>query len=1394
MTSIIRRTCRDIGERDSRSPSKFPSRSVEDWKDEAAWVLLAPPGSGKTTTFKHLAQRQGGCWVTARDFLTFDDRSEWHDTTLFIDGLDETRAGTADGRTPLDSIRAKLDRLGRPPFRLSCREADWFGANDRDHLKTVSPGGAVKVLRLDPLSDQDIRHMLCGALGIDDPETFVTAAQSKGLDGLLVNPQSLKMLAVAVEAGGIWPETRTQAFDMACRTLLAEHNDEHRLASPGGIADLIEASGRLCAILLLTGAAGYALPGAENDRHFLGLDQLRGTDRGLIRRSLQSGLFESAAERQTVPVHRQVAEFLAARYLADLVRNGLPVGRILALITGYDGMVVSELRGLSAWLAAHSKPSRAEVIARDPLGTVLYGDAEHFARQEKRLLLDAMERQTAANPGLIMALQLDSRLGDLVTCDMESHVREILTSPAREDSWQSFIVILLEALRHGEPRPGLADPLKELIRDGTRWPRIRDRAIDVLVRHRRNDTQALTELKELTADVYAGRVPDSNDALLGSLLSTTYPEAMSETEVIQYLRVPQSPHYSPEYEWFWSGQLPRRSTRSQLAVLLDLIVEHYDGLLTDERAHGFPAFFIRWLPTNLLARFLRLSGDEVDLTRLFHWLEPAARAGDRTYDPEIGSEESREIRRWLESHPASWKTLLEMSLRRCAERPDCTESCWFCNCMREEEHGRLLGVARPQDFGLWCLEQAVAAQNRITAEWLIGQVSQCLHYGRCDEGLSRDAVSKRLARFARLNDAFEGRMDELEAPTSNRDISRPPVEARRSRTERPDWHDHVKPHADELHANTARPRLLHELAKVYFGGYLNVRGQSPRDRLNALLAHDESLVDAVLSGFRKTIDRSDLPSVTEFIRLGTANQTHYLALPFMAGLEEMTKTAVDIDFRRLRLAVAVHFTVPMWPTARHSAKRPPRWFVWALANRAEVVADVLVRSALSKLRKRADSPAGIHELAHFPDHAGVARLATMPLLRKFPVRCASGQLSSLDHLLLAARRHYDSDQLLALIDEKHADHRMSAAQRVHWLVAGLCIAPEAYVGRLESCIAGKERRIRALAEAVMRQFGNAPDLTCRRSVPALRLLIRLIGSLCRPYSPGGDLDEGVMATPDMNAARRVRDCMEQLASIPTQGASRALEGLSSDDDLLPWRSLLMEAAYRQAAARREAEFAYCDPARVLRTLDGGAPANVADLAALFLEHLDQIARTIRDGNTSDWKQYWNVDRHGRPASPHPDDVCRDALLSDLRTRLIPLGIDVQPEGRYANDRRADMRASCAGFNVPVEIKRSCHRDLWSAVRSQLIARYTVDPETLGHGIYLVLWFADTERCRPTPPETGPPATSSLELESRLVSTLVADERRKIQIRVIDVSVPGSTRAGPDTHEALQLVAGASQGA
>ncbi len=1364
--NAVSRKCREILQNDSRGGSELPPQPVEKWEDKKAYVLLGPPGSGKTTTFNREANRQRGSYVTVRNFLTFDDRPEWHDTTLFIDGLDEARAGIADGRTPLDSIRAKLKKMGRPHFRLSCREADWFGTNDRNQLQSVAPDETITVLRLEPLSDQDVRRILRENLGIDDPENFIASAQNKGLQELLANPQTLKMLAVAVGSHTGWPNTRMEAFDMACRTLLVEHNEEHWVAQPdhGSVSDLMNASGRLCAIQLLTGTSGYYLRfDTDNDRNFLGLDQIPGKDRAILRNCLQSKLFKTLTQHRTVPVHRQIAEFLAANYLAVLVRKGLPVGRILALITGHDSVVVSELRGLSAWLAAHSNLSRAEVIERDPLGTVLYGDAQHFSPKEKGRLLHGLKRETAANPRLIVTVQSDSRLGDLVSSDMADQFREFLTNPSRQDSWQSFIVILLEALQDGEPLPELADPLMNLIRDASWWPRIRHRAIDAFVQHRGNDEKAFAELKVLTTDVYAGKIPDPDDALLGCLLYTLYPEAISETEVMHYLRVSRKPSYCPEYESFWNLHLPKSSTRNQLALLLDQLAEHYAQLLSKEAMHGYPAGFLRRLPTDLLERFLCLSEDDVDLTHLFHWLGPVVHAvADGRYCPD-----NEKIRGWLERRPAAWKTLLIMSLKHCIGSSECFEP---YHCMYQEEHDRLLRTEPPSDFAFWCLDQAILAEDERAAEWLLGEIAICLHCRRFDDGLSRDVVSGRLAGYSDLQDIFDQKLAELEAPVSDMSVSE-----RRAQTKQPNWHDQVKPHENELRGNMASSALLHELAGVYFGKYLNVRGDSPRDRLNALLANDESLVEAVLSGFRRTIERDDLPSDTQIIRLGTSNRTHPLAHPFMAGLEEIPESALsgetEREESRLRLALAVHYTVPMWPTARPPENRSPRWFSWLLSNRPEVVADMLVRTILSKLRNGVVSPAGLHKLAHSPDYARVAPLATMPLLKRFPVRCTSDQLSSLDHLLLAARQHYDIEPLLELIERKLAHRDMNVAQRVHWLAAGLCIAPDSYIDRLDSYATGKERRIRFLAEAVSRQFHLLPDLQHLRNVPALLLLIRLIGASCRPYSLGDASHQKIMVGLEMNAADRVRDFIEQLAIISSADATKALDVLSSNNALRPWRSFLIDATYRQKAIRREAEFRYYGVIQVLDTLDRKAPANAADLAALTFEHLNEIANHIRNGNTSDWRQYWNVDGHNRPQNTRPEPSCRDALLPNLKSRLAHLGINVEAEGRYANDKRADIRVSHHDFNVPIEVKKSSSQDLWSAIRSPLIAKYVIDSGTGGHGIYLVFWFGDRKGDHPTPPETGPPPGSPGELADLLKNTLLNEEQLKIRVCVIDVSIP-----------------------
>ena len=382
MSCSVPRTCTEVRQPDGEQGGEVRSRPLAAFREASAYVVLGDPGSGKSTSFFAESAALGGeaYLESARDFLILDRESERRGKTLFIDGLDEVRAGRGDVRTPLDELRRRLDALGRPRFRLSCREADWLGTNDRSHLAKVSSDAALTVLSLDPLSDENIEQILYGRSGLD-ARSFIETAREKGVGGFLENPQCLNMLGDVVMGSGGWPESRLELFEQACLQVIREHNPEHvaateRSSSSTAIPEevVLRAAGRLCALLLISGSSGYAVGPGREDAEYPESSRCAGEHREAAREAVSTKLFKAVAEGRYEPVHRHVAEFLAGRDLARLiegerrngrrVRHGVPARRIIALMTGHDGGVVTELRGLSAWIAAQGQSARNELVCR----------------------------------------------------------------------------------------------------------------------------------------------------------------------------------------------------------------------------------------------------------------------------------------------------------------------------------------------------------------------------------------------------------------------------------------------------------------------------------------------------------------------------------------------------------------------------------------------------------------------------------------------------------------------------------------------------------------------------------------------------------------------------------------------------------------------------------------------------------------------------------------------------------------------------------------------------------------------------------------------------------------------------------------------------------------------
>lgn len=1259
---------------------------------------------------------------------------------------------------PLDQIRAKLSQLGVPKFRISCRDGGWLGINDRESLEALVSADEVPVLRLDPLGKEEIREILRRRFGDDESQQILDEAIEPCLRGLLENPLTLGLLAEGLP-GSDWPQRRADAFTLACETLLTESNDEHLSATPRAtsVSELLRMVEQLCAFQLLTGSTGYSRVERSADQDFLAPAELGEVDSHLLNRALGSRVFESHdVPGRLAPVHRLVAEFLAARYLARLIGNGLPVRRILSLVSGFDGRVVSEFSGVTAWLATLCKTSRCQIIERNAMGVLLLGEVKEFASDEKGALIQCVaKRPWQRDDYYRLIVNGDGGLDDLATPDMESVFRGLLQDPVEDDVGLRAALLVLRSLQGRSEVRGLVPDLLRIVRNGQRHPQIRFQALKALCAQADGNQQAANDLTDLLGDVAGGRVYDEDDELLGLLLDSLYPSILGATDIVRFLRAPKSRMLYGRYKSFWRGLPQKGMTRLQVGELLNALQAEMPNVRARVGADELDRDVTR-LPGSLLARYLEEARTEPNHQQFYGWLELSFNFGFR-----VRTKQKQVIQDWLSGHPRALKALIEHGVRRC-ERATPTQECVrrFCRILDS-----LDCLNSPMELVGWLHQQSSAVRNpRI--EMALRQLAE-----RCIE--PRD----RFATVAEQRIEPEGQDIELANSAYKSGLESPvgsepsPVESAEEDQIEPwqeEWRARVREDLEEVRSSQCSPSLLNGLAHAFFGEW-QLDGGTPSERLRTLLG-DEALVDGALAGLRGVVHRIDVPTPDEIADFVKKDLVHPLARPFLAGMAEIEhaqeRPEEVLGPRQLRIALSFHFSTPFIdPEPYRTDERcsddrdTPPWYRHLLESDPAIVAGVLVKMARAEISKGLVHFRVLHKLETSPDHEHVARLACLPLLRSIPVRLNSTQMDGLASLLRAAILHCERGSLLGLIDRKLGRSSMHAGQRVYWLTAGLFSPSVEYLEDLIRSLSMRETLIPSVVDFAV---GSGPSPAWEPPLAELDLesLEGLILSVGKLYSP---VDIGTLR---IEGPVFVEALIKHLSENPSQPASHSLLRLSQSTDLGPWRPRIQEGRLQQAEIRRSVSFRYASTPQLRRTLDNRQPASAADLAALTSDHLETIAKRVRDGNTSDWRQYWHCEARKSPSKPKHEELCRDSLLSDLGLVLEPLGIDAHPEGVYADDRRADIRVSYGKLNVPVEIKKSTHRELWTSIRDQLVGKYTRDPGCDGYGVYVVLWFG-ADRVRSPP--SGMRPRSGRDLKNALLRSLTEGERLRLSIVVIDVA-------------------------
>lgn len=1363
MSFYLERTVRERRPSDKEGDWSAPT-ALHTHASTHAWVLIADPGAGKTEAFKALAQAEGGTFIPARDFIELSPPPHGYPSPLFIDGLDEYTATQGNtGHTAIGLIRSRLQQLGTPPFRIACREADWRGSTDSEALQRLVThsqvtGSTFSELHLEPLTEAQTIDFIRAQKPWDDAlaRSFIHSAQEHDLAGLLDNPQTLHMLLKSVTPDQPqFPTSKLETYQRACATLVQEHNEAH-LAASGHVlltdAQVLQAAGYLCAVMLLSGSSSIAKqPNQQHPAHVLVLRTLLANQPNTptleaCQEAVQTKLFAGTGSGRFVPRHRTVAEYLAAEYMAQRIQAGLPLTRVLALMQGEDGGVVPALRGLHAWLAvAAGAQVRENLIARDPLGLVLHGDVRGFTVTEKMRLLQALKQEATRYTHFRSQNWASKPFGALATRDMQTHFQAMLRSPDRSPAHLAMLDCVLDALKHGHAMPELAPELEQVVRDKTYWERMRRTALDTLCSYEPANSHAIT-LRQLLEDIGSGKVEDQDMDLRGALLCHLYPKYMAAAELWQWYRPHKLTYMGVNY-LFWLNLVTRFAPKADIPALLDALQASKLRLESSKEDDQ-----LQRVIGELLSIAIAEFGEHIATRHLYTWLG----LGLHEYNGNgLQSEHQNEIAAWLFAHPGHYKALVEYGIEQMADS-EISVPLQF-----QQLRERLCDATPPEDAPAWLMSLAEQHTNTFRCELIAKS------YRLTEEREGFDKAADLLAHWVSTH------------PEDTDWIARvwlycpyPPDESTQERIDRDlqrksNINKHKAAELQFLRENLPglmKPNthlgLLDHIGKTYLGTGTANKGETPQTRLLKALNDDPHWVDMALAGLRQCLERTDLPSVSSIIDLYLKGSRYHLSTPCLAAVElryaEQPATSFDgLLPAQLETLVAFRLT--------NDYGNQPAWFTHLVLWQPTLVGQVMQQLMARELAAKREHVSSTYALAHDAQYATIAQSIAPALIRALPAKAAKKQLTTVRDFIACLLNRLGTATQLALIEEKLALPNMDVAQRTYWLTAGLLVRQETYFEPLKAFLGSNQTRASHAFELLHAVTYERATLD-RLAPEARKLFIELMGARLSPSIRMRTEDAGWVSSA-MNKADFVQRLVTSLAADPTDAATQALSSLEQNPALNTWREHIRQAAYEQHIARRKALFQPASVDAVCKTLANRQPANAADLWALTVDHLTALADSIRNGSTNDYRQYWDKDRQ----TPKLENDCRDALLSDLKVRLQTTGVNAESEGSYADSKRADIKVLFGHWHIPVEIKRDTHPDVWTAIRDQLIAKYSREAASDGYGIYIVFWFQG--KLTGTPVDGGRKPTSPQELQQRLAATVPPELQSRIAVLVIDCSQP-----------------------
>lgn len=1296
-------------------------------------ILLGEPGAGKTHLFKSAATIVNGKFLPIRTFLVSrsDQLSSQH---LFIDGLDEKRSGRNDNSV-IDEITRQLMGVTQAKVFITCRERDWLGDTDLAVLNSYfESNGGVIVLRLQPLSKDEQVNVLESA-GYTSAEEFLSHAEQKELHDFLKNPQSLLMMAEVVKQGS-WPETRLELFAKSANILLKEHNPNKSRATYDS-AELIDIAGLICAMRLFSDVDGISVEDAELNTSYPSYRTISLCDKDKVRAALQRRLFVIIPGVEAVDyVHRTLAEYLAAVWLAKEIKNGLPIRRIKALF-GHDGGPTSELRGLHAWLPVLLPEHCKTFIDADPLGVLIYADACSLSISAKLNLLSAMEKLSEDNPWFYSRYDHNTSLPNFI----ESGILLAVASYLEDSTISSrFRILLLDIIGSGKPFSALTASLLKVATEDHYSQAERTEALSCLSR--------LNLPSNTVRKLFDEPTGHDEDSLIvkAQILTLFYQYSLEPKDVADILMasLKLSTKLPIGSLWHLANSIPV----SDVQKILQLIPP-FD---TDKHSGGNNSELI-YVLDKLLLKYLTQPDTQLDTVFIWDSLSKL-----NAYQGIGYNRDNKELKFQIAQNVQLLTDLIDHAVTS------------YSNSVRpwglfDEIQCTLLFAANTELVLIRIVILLVNSDIDIQKKISMARTATILCFSSGSVGLEifdilQTLFSIETALSNCADDLMSCEIGDWKFKSNLRSYHARQKELTRIRKNKSNFQRDI-----ELITKAEHMGWLGFLGNAYWGMFQESKKEfTPAQKLAYELG--DMNVNAAVAGIKAIIEHNQFPTWRDVTKLILQNKYRHIWYTSLAALTEFWNEFNDIpklsdDAIKAVLAIDSVCHVHTWE--KNSCSRVNhQWKIELIRRNIELALDTYKSLFDMTIGNKEITTLGFEELLRHIDFKQHRTQIVLYLLKNYP-EMSEYQLK--ETLELGLKTININNDLFEIANNHLGDDVLTSnINKAIWQALLFIIGekvPEDHPAYAEKGFIWHTRELLGF-------FHGNNGFISLLTLEKLKSLTKTGANLFpNEYHPSGT------SYGDHNSwdgADFVRGLIDTISALASHEAGTVLTELLSCSALTTYENHLKYAIANHKVRYREALYKKPDWSQTIQTLSNQQPANIQDFHALLVEHLLELRSYIATSNADLYKQFWNEDSYSRITTPKTEESARDVLLHLLRQRLVTKNVIVEPEAHMLNDKRADIAAMFGQWKVPVELKRDYHTEVWNAAETQLQRLYTIDPYSHGYGIYVVYWYGDkrTSNLRANPTTREKPKSAKC-LERQLQERLPTDSQTHISIIVFDVS-------------------------